>query len=1124
MTLREKISKNILLLDGAFGTYIASKESGGRAQSPSGSMEELSSFSPGVISGIHADYFDAGADAVETNSFGGNRLKLAEYGLSKEVYSINLESARLARREADRFSTDKWPRYVVGTMGPTGKLPSSPDPQLGDIGYAELRDIFSEQAAALIDGGVDAILVETGQDILEMKAAVNGAKKAISAKKKDIVLMAHATLANNGRMLLGTEVSAFMAVMTAIGTDVVGINCSTGPAEMEGAVSFLGNNAPCYVSCVPNAGLPFERNGKTVFPMSPEEMAEIMSGFLKKYRIDVVGGCCGTCPEHIRAMRKVLGTAGKKHVTGRYFSASSYRGFDIKTMPRPIKVGERMNTQGSRGMKEMLTRRDYDSIVELGKTQERQGADILDLCVALTERSTEKEDAAILVKRLAQSVEVPVMIDSTDPEVVERALENYPGTAFINSINLEDGGKKALRILELAREHGSFVVCLAIDEKGMAGTVERKLEVADRIYGLAVEGAGISPGRLIFDLLTFALSTGESEYRCSAVDTIKAVGKLKEKHPLVLAVLGVSNVSFGFSGPSRKTLNMAFLGAAAKSGLDMAIVNPAEYMKADDLPERERKLAEDLIFNSHDGALQDFIEHFASQGKAGARAPQDKPAENLSIEERITRCVLSRDSSAILPLMDEALKKYTADVIITEILMGTMKLAGEKLDKGEMVLPYVLQAAEVMKKAIEHLEGKLSGDRSVSRGKVILATVEGDVHDIGKNLVKMLLANNGFTVIDLGKQVSVERIIEATKREKPDAVGLSALLVSTSRHMRTCVGAMHDAGLEYPIIVGGSPVNERFARDISFAGNGSLYKGGVFYAKDAFMGLGIIKALVDKNEKSGMMRKYLSTTAPVENAGGIKTRSGSGNDISRRKVCGVPFPPFYGVRAIDRIPADEVMMYLNKKFLFEVSWGTGKKSPQGREKLIREEYEPALEEIKEEALRNNWLDLKAVYGYFRCRVKGTEMSVLGESGEEIASFDFRSESSSNGIYSYFAEEDLAIFQAVTIGGKLTQAVGNLSDKGFSARAYYLHGFGVNLAEALAQYVHSRILKELGLRGDRGKRYSPGYPLWPDLKDQEKLFRILEVTERIGVSLTSGYQMVPEQSTTAIIVHCDKAEY
>ena len=1120
--LRETLRVKTLILDGAFGTYIEDKI--GREKltdMASGCMERLSVAFPEAVSGIHADYLEAGADAVETNTFGGNALKLGEYGLARDAYGINMESTRLARKQAERFSTGKWPRFVIGTMGPTGKLPSSSDISIGALTYAELVGIFRDQAAAIIDGGADAILIETGQDLLEMKAAVNGARQALKEKRKDLPVMAHATLSNNGRMLLGSDVSAFMGVMGSLGVDVVGLNCSTGPAEMEGAIRLLSSYAPCFVSCVPNAGMPAEDRGRLVYPMSPSEMAGIMVRLAEKYRIDLIGGCCGTTPGHIEAVRAELGKYAKREFFTGHFCASSYRGFDLATMPRPVRIGERMNTQGSRKMKSLVENDDHDGIVELAKTQERAGAHLLDLCVALTSRSTEREDAALLVRRLAESVEVPLVIDTTDVDVMKQALECYPGTAVINSANLEDGGIKAGKVFSLAREHGAFVLCLAIDEKGMAKTAKRKMEIVDRLYRMAGKDYGLSPGRLVFDLLTFTLGTGEKEYQGSAVETIKAVGMLKKKYPGVFSVLGVSNVSFGFSRPSRKVLNMAFLGAAVEAGLDMAIVDPSEYIPAGDLDRHERKLAEDLVFNRSPEALNLFMDYFSAKdpSKENAPPPERSIPEDIPIEERISRCVISRDSSRIIPLVKEALAVVPAEKIINEILMGTMERVGEKLDKGEMVLPYVLQAAEVMSRALEYLEKHIKPGDARKRGKIILATVEGDVHDIGKNLVKMILANNGFDVTDLGKQVTVERILDQARKIKPDAVGLSALLVSTSRHMKRCVEAMDRAGLEYPIVVGGAPVNESFAIDIAKLDGGRVYGGGVFYSRDAFAGLNIMKMLVEEGKKEELLRQYRERCAVESGETDSVPRTSGMPDVRVKKPSleTTPEPPFYGVRSLSNIPADEVFQHIDKKMLFELSWGSNVKDIGERTRLIGDEYETVFAELKEEALRKGWLDMKAVYGYFRCGVEGRKMKVLAPDKKVLATIDFPDVPGGRPLSDHFYPYDLVAFQAVTVGGEITKAVGALSDSGQNAKAFYLHGLGVNLAEALASYVHFRICRELGLPEGSGKRYSPGYPVWKDLKDQKKIFQLLEITDRIGIELTEDHQMIPEQSTTAIVV-------
>ncbi len=1124
-SLREKLKTDLVLLDGAFGTYI---QSFGLADADfrdkPGCMEYLAFTRADLIGKVHGDYLEAGSDAVETNTFGANAVKLAEYGLAGDVYDVNLTATRLARNVADDFSTSSRPRYVIGTMGPTGKLPSSLDPVLGNIAYDELKAIFRDQALGIIDGGADALLVETGQDLLEMKAAVSGAKEAMERKKKDLVLMAQCTLANNGRMLLGTEMSAVAAVMGYLGVDVVGLNCSTGPVEMEGVLRYLKDHCPVHVSCVPNAGLPVEVDGKAEYPMKPGQMADIMARFVKKYQLDVIGGCCGTNPEHIKHIREAIKSVKKREpAPGRLF-ASFYQGFDLDSIERPVKVGERINTQGSRKMKELLVNEDYDGIIELGKEQQRAGSEIIDVSCVLTERHTEKRDACLLTRRLAESVQVPLMVDSTDTAVIEEALRNYPGTAFINSANLEDGGEKARKIFSLAKEHASFVVNLVIDEKGMARDVERKLEIAGRLYDMAVKEYSLEPHRLLFDMLTFTLGTGEKEYRDSAVNIFEAIKRLKEKHPGILTVLGVSNISFGLRKEARRVINMVFLHHAVKAGLDMAIVNPAEYVEYGKIPAKDRKMAEDLIFNRDEEALHRLVEHFAAKKPAGpaVAGPGKKPA--MRVEERLKRCVFDRDKTGIIPLVDEALKRIPPEEIINGVLMDAMKEVGERLDSGETVLPYVLQSAEVMRKAIEHLEDFIPKETVQKRGKVLLATVFGDVHDIGKNLVKMVLENNGFTVIDLGKQVPVDRIVEEAGKNKVDAVGLSALLVSTARHMKTCVQSMHDAGLEYPLILGGAPVNERFAKEASALDDESVYRGGVFYARDAFTGLKIMQALMDSGKRKEAMDAYFRHTEK-EIAGHEKAPAGMKRP-SGKAPAEVPAAPFYGVRPLSSIPADEVFDLLDERALFESSWGAKLKDGKEKRRVIEKEFRPLLAELKEESLRKGWLDLKAVYGYFSCRVKDEEMGVVDESGKVLETFHLErsKDEKALALTDYFAPRDVVAFQAVTVGDKINDAIGGLNEEKEFTRAFFLHGLSVHLAEALAEYVHGKIREELKLKKAQGKRYSPGYPLWKDLEDQVKLFRLLDVERRLGIHLTEAFQMVPEQSTTAMIVHNDKAEY
>ncbi|MBF0217876.1 MAG: homocysteine S-methyltransferase family protein, partial [Candidatus Omnitrophica bacterium] len=856
-SLRDTLKKEILLIDGGFGTYIQSlglndSDFGDKL----GCMEYLNHSYPALVEKVHAGYLEAGAMAVETNSFGGNILKLSEYGLADYVFGLNREAAKIARKAADRFSTKKEKRFAIGSMGPTGKLPSSTDPVLGDVTYYKLKEMFARQAEGLIAGGVDALLVETGQDLLEMKAAVSGARDAVRSAGKDIVIMAQFTLGEGARMLLGTEVSAAMASLGYLGVDVIGINCGTGPKEMELPVKFLSENCGAYISCIPNAGLPRDVDGKAVYPLKPAEMAAIMANFVRKYGLDMVGGCCGTTPEHIKAIAEKLKDIKKrKRAVGGAFVASSYRAFPVEVMTPPIKIGERINTQGSKRMKELLLSGDLDGIVELGKDQEEAGAELLDVCVVLTERNTEKEDIITLTKKLAESVKIPLAIDSTDPDVIQAALSNYPGTAFINSANLEDGGLKAGKIFGLAAEFGAFVICLVIDKKGMARTAGEKISVAKEIYKIAVKEYGLKPHQLVFDMLTFSLGSGEKEYAGSAKETFEAIKRVKKELKGALTVLGVSNVSFGLPKDGRSVLNAVYLAHAVKAGLDFAIVNPSQYIEYKKIPVKQRTLSENLIFDRNAGSLEKFTAYFM-KGKTTKSEPALK-SKKTPIEKRLAECVIQRNKRDIEALVGEALEKFTAQEIIGDILLKTMREIGDKLASGELVLPYVLQSAEVMRKALEVLGKHLPKDDIYKKGRIVLATVFGDVHDIGKNLVKMILSNNGFDVIDLGKQVPAEKIIEEAKRLQADAVGLSALLVSTARHMRSFVQALSDAGLNFPVLIGGAATNSLFAKDISILRDKSVYRGGVFYAKDAFQGLNFAEVLVDKVEKGRLKDEYL---------------------------------------------------------------------------------------------------------------------------------------------------------------------------------------------------------------------------------------------------------------------------
>ncbi|MDH5681578.1 MAG: homocysteine S-methyltransferase family protein, partial [Spirochaetota bacterium] len=856
--LLQELEKRILILDGAMGSQIhnfnlSAKDFGGFENC----IEYLTLSRPDVIETIHRNYLEAGADIIETSTFGGSRLKLGEHGLADRVHEINSEAAKLSRRVADEYSSKEKPRFVLGSMGPTGFLPSSDDPELGNMTFNELSEIFEEQTKALIDGGVDGLLIETSQDILEVKAAIHGIQKHLKKENLELPIIAQISLDTSGRMLLGTDIGSALTTIESLGVSVVGMNCSTGPQHMREPARYLGENSLLKLSCAPNAGIPVNEGGKAVFPLGPEDMAHEMLDFVKDFGINIVGGCCGTTPEHIRKLSESLSTLPpkKRQVEKPHFASSSMKTVSLEQEPRPLIVGERLNSQGSRKVKELLLAQDYNAMMTIARDQQAMGAHVLDVCVALTEREDEAETMRTVVKKLALTVDSPIMIDSTDYDVIKTALRAYPGSAMINSINLENGRERVEAILPLAKEYGASVVALTIDEEGMAKTAERKIAIAKRIHDIYTREYGLDPKSLLFDVLTFTLATGEEEWRNSAIETLKAIRQVKEEIPSVLTILGLSNVSFGLKPNARKILNSVFLYHAVKEGLDAAIVNPKDIIPYPSIPDDKRTLAEDLIYNRTDDALMKLSAHFEGQQSTTSEAALIKEEESLSVEEAIHHKILHRIGDGVEELLDEAMEKHAPVDILNDILLGAMKEVGDKFGTGELILPFVLQSAEVMKRAVNYLEGFLERKEGQTKATVLLATVYGDVHDIGKNLVKTILSNNGYTVHDIGKQVPVNTIIEKAVEHKVDAIGLSALLVSTSKQMAICVEELSNQGHSFPVLIGGAAINKDYGRRISVVGENKPYAGGVFYAKDAFEGLDIMDSLSNNNEKDNFIQK-----------------------------------------------------------------------------------------------------------------------------------------------------------------------------------------------------------------------------------------------------------------------------
>ncbi len=1092
---------------------------------------------PDVIEGVHASMLDAGAEVVETDTFQGSRLKLSEWGLGEHTPEINRKAAEIARRAAGSS------RFVAGSIGPTGHLPASDDPTLGKLTFAELFEVFAEQARGLVEGGADLIIIETAQDILEVKAAVLGAREAFEQVGRELPIQASVSLLpQGGKMLLGTDIQAVLTTLSALDVDVIGLNCSTGPEDMRDAIRYLGENCPVPVHCIPNAGLPLQGpEGETIFPETPEQISSVLGEFVERYDISIVGGCCGTTPDHIRALaERVAGRVpGERPAAGPPQVSSMMTATPLVQEPRPTLVGERVNSQGSRKAKELLLAEDYDGLVQVAEDQVNGGAHLLDLCVALTERTDEDEQMREVAKRVSLTQPAPIQIDSTEPEVIKAALEQTPGRPIVNSINLEAGRDKLDGVVPLARAHGAAVIALTIDETGMAKTADRKVEIARRIKALACDEHGLDPELLIFDALTFTLTTGDEEWKPAAVETIEGIRRIKAEIPGVKTSLGVSNVSFGVSPPARAVLNSVFLHHCVDAGLDLAMVNPNHITPYSEIPENERELADDLVFNRRDDALERFIAHFESKGEEDADSAED-PTEGMEPEEALHWHILRRKKEGVEDWIDRSVEKIGAVPTLNDALLPAMKEVGDKFGAGELILPFVLQSAEVMKRAVAQLENYLDKIEGHTKGKVVIATVFGDVHDIGKSLVNTILTNNGYTVVDLGKQVPIDTIIDAAVEHDADAIGLSALLVSTSKQMPACIQELHQRGLEFPVLIGGAAINRDFGRRALYPHgkeSDEVYEPGVFYCKDAFVGLDTVDALIDDEARDALIAKIRDEARalrekPVEEDDAPPTTDDSVRSSARTEVP-IPEPPFWGVRDID-VDLDDVFPYLDRHVLFKLHWGGRGVKGEAWRRIVEghdgdEGFAPKLERMWRE---QDYLHPGARLGYFPCAADGNELVVFDpdDPERELERLVFPRQPKHDRIcladlYRPLdsGERDVVAIQGVTVGPEVTELINRLESEGEFSEQLFVHGLGVQAAEGMAEWLHSEVRRGLGIDLDQGRRYSWGYPACPDQSEHEKVWRLLGL-EEIGMTLSDGYAIEPEQSTVAIIAHHPQAVY
>ncbi len=1128
-------TERVIVLDGATGTGLQLLDlSLDDFDGLEGCNEILNVSRPDAVAALHESYFEAGADAVLTNTFGGSTITLGEYDLAERTREINRESSRIAREVADRFSTLERPRYVIGSLGPGTKLPS-----LGHVEFDEVHAAYLEQARGLLDGGVDALLVETVYDLLQGKAAILACRDALAERQLRTPLFGTVTIETTGQMLVGSEIGAALTSLATLGLDGIGLNCATGPDLMHEPLRYLSQQWESTLLCSPNAGLPRTEDGQMVYDLTASELADAHRTFVSEYGVGIVGGCCGTTPEYVRAVREAVdGLAPRKRVAEPEAAASSlFVSTPYRQETSFLIVGERANANGSRRFKRLLQNEEWEQMANVIRDQAAEGAHVADVCVDFVGRDG-VPDMAELVARARGLSTLPLMLDSTEPAVLEAGLKQLGGKALVNSINLEDGGARLDQTLSSAIRFGAGVVALVIDEEGQARTCERKLEIARRLYRIATEDYGLAPEDLFFDALTLPVSTGQEDLRRDGLETLDAVEAITREFPRAQTILGISNISFGLNPAARQVLNSVFLHDAVARGLKAAIVHAAQILPLNRIPEEQLIAARRLILNEWvdgpEGPIDPLPAFMALFENVEASTQERESLDSLPLEQRLHRRIVDGQREGLESDLDEALVKREAIPIINDVLLPAMQEVGDLFGAGEMQLPFVLQSAETMKRAVAHLEPHMDRLESTSKGSIVLATVRGDVHDIGKNLVEIILSNNGFTTINLGIKQPIANVIEAAIEHNADAIGLSGLLVKSTLVMKEDLEELNRRELanRWPVLLGGAALTRKYVEwDLR-----NTFHGDVFYGQDAFAGLKIMNALSDGVELDRAPVEPVAKAAPGKKASPTATLARSRLAPSEL----IPQAPFLGTRVIRGLPLTEVFPYINRKALLLGQWGF-----KGQDAETAARAEQALSEIQQQALRDGVLEPAVVYGYFPAQSDGDQLIVYepDDSGTESVRFSFPRQTKGQGrcLADYFrsvdsGEMDVIGFHVVTMGS----SVGEYAQELYAENRYqdylYWHGFGVETAEALAEYWHRRIRQELKIDGSdgetpselfktnyQGARYSFGYPACPNLEDQALLWQLLQ-PERIGVRLSDEFQMDPEQSTSAMIVHHPEAGY
>ncbi|GAB2794171.1 methionine synthase [Streptomyces daliensis] len=1149
--LRQALAERVVVADGAMGTMI-------QAQDPSlddfqqleGCNEILNVTRPDIIRAVHEEYFAAGVDCVETNTFGANHAALGEYDITDRVYELSEKGVRIARDVADEFQAkDGRDRWVLGSMGPGTKLPT-----LGHAPYTVLRDAYQSNAEGMIAGGADALLVETTQDLLQTKASIIGARRAMDALGANLPLICSVTVETTGTMLLGSEIGAALTALEPLGIDMIGLNCATGPAEMSEHLRYLAQHSRVPISCMPNAGLPVLGKDGAHYPLTPGELADAHETFVRDYGLSLVGGCCGTTPEHLRQLvERVRGTEPTpRDPRPEPGAASLYQTIPFRQDTSYLAIGERTNANGSKKFREAMLEGRWDDCVEMARDQIREGAHMLDLCVDYVGRDG-VEDMNELAGRFATASTLPIVLDSTEVPVIQAGLEKLGGRAVINSVNYEDGDgpeSRFAKVTALAAEHGAALIALTIDEEGQARTAEHKVAIAERIIDDLTGNYGIRESDILIDCLTFTICTGQEESRGDGVATIEAIRELKRRHPDVQTTLGLSNISFGLNPAARIVLNSVFLDECVKAGLDSAIVHASKIFPIARLEEEQVKTALDLIYDRRSEGydpLQKLMELFEGATAKSMKAGKAEELAALPLDERLQRRIIDGERNGLEADLDAALEERPALEIVNDTLLAGMKVVGELFGSGQMQLPFVLQSAEVMKTAVAHLEPHMEKTDDDGKGTIVLATVRGDVHDIGKNLVDIILSNNGYNVVNLGIKQPVSAILDAAEENKADVIGMSGLLVKSTVIMKENLEELNQRKMaaDFPVILGGAALTRAYVeQDLH-----EVYEGEVRYARDAFEGLRLMDALMGIKrgvpgaelpplKQRRVPKRDVQIAEPEVNDGSVRSDVATDNPV--------PEPPFWGSRVIKGIGLKEYASWIDEGALFKGQWGL-KESRTGEgpsyEELVETEGRPRLRGWLDELQSKNLLEAAVIYGYYPCVSKGDDLILLNEDGSERTRFTFPRQRRGRRLCmaDFFrpedsGEKDVVGLQVVTIGSKVDTAAAELFANNNYRDYMELHGVSVQLAEALAEYWHARVRSELGFAGEdpdemsgmfdlkyRGARFSLGYGACPNLEDRAKIADLLQ-PERIGVELSEEFQLHPEQSTDAIVIHHPEAKY